>query len=274
MTCLLIASKSFCDGQLIAARVADLLEIRLLGQEVFRAAAAEYAVTEEQLRRAIVEPPSLFGMTGTRRARCLAYFTASLTRLIGDGNAVYHGPAAHHVIPGIPHLIRISITGDPAKRAERLAARESLQLARANKRIADEDNAQERCAELIFDVEPTTPTRFDLEFKVDDEGVEEAARQIVQAAGEPRFRPTNYSNRCLDNIVLVAQIRAKLVDRDPNIQVLADNGVVSVRPHLTGRARERALTSIRQELSVLPDIRSLEIVPVISGDLFGRSLSL
>ena len=270
MACLLIASKSFCDGESIAAKVADLLGIRLLGPEVFREAAAGYPVTEEQLHRAIVEPPSLFGMSSTRRARCLAYFTAALTQLLGDDNAVYHGPGGHYVIHGVPHLIRVSVTGNAAKRAERLASSQGVPLARANKLIAAEDHDLERCAQLIFDVGPTDQSVFDLRVDVDHQSVEEVARSIAEAAGEPRFQPTNYSTRCLRNVVLSAQVRAKLIHRDPDIEVHAEGGAVSVRPHLAGRARDRTLESIREEVAALPGVQSLEIVPVITGDIFGR----
>jgi len=270
MTCLLIASKSFCDGDSIAAKVAALLGIRLIGPEVFREAAAEYPVTEEQLRRAITEPPSLFGMTSTRRARCLAYFTAALTQLLGDDNTVYHGPGGQYVIHGVPHLIRVSVTGEAAKRAERLASSEGIPLSRASKLIAAEDHDQERCAQLVFGVEPMDHSVFDLMVNVDEKGVEEAARSIAEAAGEPRFQQTNYSTRCLRNAVLSARVRAKLIHRDPDIQVHAEGGAVSVRPHLVARARERTLESIRQEVAGLPGVTSLEIVPVITGDIFGR----
>jgi hypothetical protein len=47
------------------------------------------------------------------------------------------------------------------------------------------------------------------------------------------------------------------------VQVYADGGDVSVRIHVSERARVSALSEIHAELDALPDLRHLELEPVI-----------
>ena len=262
MACLLIASNSYCESETIATRVAETLECRLFGWDELRSGASRYPATEKQLSRSLLEPPSLFGMKEAKRTCCLAYLTAVLTELLTDNDFVYHGPCAAFLTHRVPHVIRMLITGHVEQRATRLVAADGVTLAQARKQIAAEDRNRARTMELVFHTQIDDPAVFDLVIDVDAGGLDAAVQASVEAARSPRFQPSTYSTQCLADARLSAQVRAALVCQDPEIQVHAEDGAVTVRAHVTERTRDQIVNDIRAKVGTMSGVRTLDVAPM------------
>jgi phosphoribosylaminoimidazole carboxylase (NCAIR synthetase) len=81
------------------------------------------------------------------------------------------------------------------------------------------------------------------------------------------FKKTPESQRVLDNKVLAARVRAKLVKAYPTAQVAARDGVVSISAAADSSVAEAVISEIRSLAENIPGVTTVK-VDVTSAGLF------
>ena len=259
MTSVLVSSSSFCAEDEIVRRTAEALGYPQIGDELFGEAAERFGVAREAIVEAATEPQALFGMARETRQECLAFLGATLAHhMLGDG-VVYDGPAGHLLIRGIPHFVRVSITGSIEERAAAKAQQDGQSVAKAKKTIEGEDRRKRTWAQQMGNVDLEDPDLHDLVVDATDLGVERAVEKIVATAQERRFQPTTYSRQSVKNLELAARVRAALIQRYDDIRVRCEDDAISMRIRATKRTGPEQIEALRGEVRALSGVEDVQI---------------
>ena len=228
MSVVIISAPPFTGGEEIAARVADQLGYRLVGDELFETAAKEQGIQSGQLARAVHEPVGWRSMSRRDRTVSLAAIEATLWDMIVEGNCVCHGLAAHLYVERISHILRVRVSGPLERRIENAMEREGLSENRARKLVLGLDKQRRRWVKTLYSVDESDPELFDL---VVDLGTSEpgaAVATIAEYVRLRRYRPMSYSRKLARNCTLAAKVRAAVIPVDPDARVRVREGRVHI----------------------------------------------
>ena len=124
MAIVMISKGSYSRGKQVADGVAKQLGYECIEREtLLKACSAEYNVSEIQLISALYDAPAFWEQVAGGKEKYAAYLQASLLRrLIGD-NIVYHGMAAHYLVTGVSHVLKVRVIANMKYRAAIVAER-------------------------------------------------------------------------------------------------------------------------------------------------------
>lgn len=264
-----VASDSWCEGDEVARLTAELLDYRLIDDAIHGEAARRHGVPEERLRQALFDPPTVLGTSRAQRHRHAAYLQATLTDLLLEDGAVYHGPFGHLFLPGVAHVVRVRITAVEERRLSLAESRDGLPARRARKAIQREERQRRWWTQEISRQDPDAAELYDLVVDTGDVDVQQAAQRIVDAAQNRRFQPTTYSRERLAQLALEARVRAALVDIDPGVRVRANQGQITVQTVAPQARAQRRTARIQERAAGLDGVGDLqvEVVPDRLSDI-------
>ena len=265
MPFVIISAAPYTDGPDIAARVAERLGCPLIGRELLTAAAEQHGLPEDRLRQAIDEPPGWRSMPARERKACIAAIAATVADRVRDGASVCYGLAAHLYVTGISHVLKVRITDSLDARAGRV---EDVGLSRARKRIAKLDAHRRRWVRALFAIDEDDPATFDLVVDRQHATPDEAVEHIVEAAGARRYQPMSYSLQQAANHALASRVRALIADIDPDAEIVADDGRVTISLKALSADDDRA-AELRRRAAAAPGATSVEVKLV--EDFFARA---
>src|SRR5512146_145288 len=126
MSVITISQGSFSGGRMLAEAVSRRLGYRCIDREQVIAKAAQWGVSQEELRTTMEKPPSFFGQSPQTKYRYLAFIQAALTEQVRGGNAIYHGLAAHLLLGKGQHVLRVRIIAPMSFRIAMVELRQGL----------------------------------------------------------------------------------------------------------------------------------------------------
>lgn len=261
-----LAQSSFSRGEEVAARVAAELGWPLLANDVFAAAARIAGTDPGKILEAVREPPSFLGMSIGTRKHLLACLGAALTEAILPGGVVYRGPAGHHFIHGVSHVIRVKVTASLEDRATERARIEDESIARGRKDLVTGDKRRLRTCREVFGEDCDDPGSYDLLVSTTDKTVYEAADLVVSAARARRYQPQSFSNTTLRHLALAFRVRAALTRLDPDVLVHVEGERVSIRTRVAESPGDRTVSALRDLALSVPGVE--EVVVEAPEDLF------
>ncbi len=259
MPVITISADFFEQGQQIAQETAKALGYEYLGRELLAELAREHDLAEEDLVKALDEPPGFLGMRTRRRQQLLAHIQAAcLERLLADNIACY-GLGAHLYVIGVSHALQVRILADPEQRVAELTKRQGMPQERARKQVQREDEGRQRWSKEFFGLDETDASLYDMVLSLATLEPEKAVEIICDAAGYRKFQPMTYSRNYLRDKALASKVRLKLMERFPDIRVQASDGTVVAQVQSLKRDQRKKQEAVRELASQVPGVNYVEV---------------
>jgi len=270
MPVIIVSANDLDQGREIAHRVAGVLGYRFVGRDLLEQVAAKYKVSQEDLAKALDEPPGLLTRKA-RRQRLLAYLEAACLRELLDDDVVVHDLAAHLYVRGVSHALKVRIINEPGQRAQELARRDNIPPERAAKLVQRQNEEQKRWSQDAYDLDQTDPALYDLVISLGTLEQDKAVEIICDTVGYRKFQPMTYSRKLIQDKALAAQVRLELMERFPDIRVEANNGTVVAYIQSLKKDQRKKQELVRQMAGAIEGVRHVEVHVI--RDYFGQAAS-
>jgi cytidylate kinase len=191
-------------GDEIGKQVADRLGYLYVDEEIVARAAAEGGfeprdVADEERRKSFVRrtlevlaegrgdgvmlsAPVASTMQGFDPADIRALIRETVVQTAGRGNVVIVAHAGSYAVEPGTRTLRVFVTASPKTRAERVAAAEGLDEAKAERMIKDSDAGRRDYLKRFYSVDRESPTDYDVVVNTDLLSNEQATEIVLRAA--------------------------------------------------------------------------------------------
>jgi cytidylate kinase len=229
MSIITISRGSYSRGKETAEKVANKLGYECIARETLLEASEQFNIPEIKLVRAIHDAPSILERFGYEKEKYIAYIQSALVEHVKKDNVVYHGLAGHFLLKDISHVLKIRIIADLDNRVSLEMEREKISKKEALRVLKKDDEQRRRWSKNLFGVDTSDPCLYDMVIHIKKIMVDDAVDIICHTAQRERFQKTTQSQQKLDDLSLACKVKVALIDIQPGIEVIADNGIVSVK---------------------------------------------
>jgi cytidylate kinase len=228
MAIITISRGSYSKGKEIAERVAEKLGYACISRDLLLEASEHFNIPEIKLVRALHDAPSVLERFTYGRERYLAFIQCTFLEHAQKDNMVYHGLAGHVMLKGVDHVLKARILADMENRVQLEMEREGLSREKALKGLEKDDDERRKWTLALWGKDPWDPALYDLVIHVHRIRIGDAVDIICHAAGLEHFQTTPESQKAVDDLLLAARVKTKLVGELPGCSVSADDGSVRV----------------------------------------------
>jgi cytidylate kinase len=259
MAVIIVSSDSLSTAAYIAEQTARGLNYRCVGREILGELGKRYGVSEGKLHRTLDELPSLFGVSARAHAQYLAYIEEAVLARLSEDGAVCHGLAAHLYVRGVSHAFKARVLADPSEMIRETMKQKGVSPEKAAKIAKHEEGLRSRWSIEIYRSDETAPSLYDLVINLSRVAPEEAVRMIVESSSHPRFRPTTYSFKCINDMALASRVRVVLLAHFPDVVVEADGVAVVVETAAVPREKEKRVEAIEKLTKSVTGVGHVEV---------------
>lgn len=232
MPIITISRGTFSGGKVLAECVGSKLGYRLLSREVLVDVAQDYGIPLDKLEHALSDRLGILERMGLERVHYLAYIQEALCKEVQNDGVVYHGHAGHILLRGVPHVLRVRVVAGIEFRIKAAMERKQLTRQQAIDFIHKRDEDRAKWTRFLYHVDWLDPALYDLVINLDHTSLDTACEVVCMAAKQPTFQVTPESQRIMNDLFLTSTARARIAaeakGRDKNIEVDAENGVVTI----------------------------------------------
>jgi cytidylate kinase len=264
MAIITISRGSYSKGKEVAERVAKKLGYECISREILLEASEHFNIPEIKLVHSLHDAPSILDRFTYGKERYLAYITAAFLEHVHQDNVVYHGLAGQFFLKGVSHVLKVRILAEMEDRVALEMEREKLTMEQALNRLHKDDHERRQWSQHLFGVDTWDPGLYDMVLHVHKLGIDDMVHLICEAVQLEQFKATPESQGILDNLLIAAQVRARLVHDYPMVKVYAADGVVTIEawfnlteePGLANKIKEMALET--------PGVKEVRMHPHLS----------
>jgi cytidylate kinase len=219
---------------MLAEALANRLGYRLIDRDQIVQKAAEWGVSQDDLRTAIEKPPTFFGgQSQHTKYVYLAFIQAALTKEVRKGSVIYHGLAGHLLLGTGPHVLRTRIIAPMEFRIGQVQDRLRCNRKEAIAYIEKMDADRRKWTQFLYGVDWGDASLYDLVLNLEQMSLEEACDVICMVSRLKCFAPTSETQRALDDLATASRVRACLARNsatsDFQFVVEAQGGSVSIK---------------------------------------------
>ncbi|MEJ2023689.1 MAG: cytidylate kinase-like family protein, partial [Deltaproteobacteria bacterium] len=228
MPVITISRGSYSKGKEVAEKVGERLGYECLSRGVLLEASKEFNVPEIKLVRAIHDAPSILDRIGYRKDRYIAFIRSAILQHFRKNNVVYCGLAGHFFVKDIRHVLKVRVIADLDDRIQSEVDRENLSKKESLHMLKQDDEERRKWSKHLYGIDTWDPSLYDLVIHVGKMSTDDAAEVICNTAGLETFGTTPESQRAMEDLCRAAEVRAALMDREPDVDVVASDGIVQV----------------------------------------------
>jgi cytidylate kinase len=260
MAIITISRGSFSGGKMLAEALARRLGYRYIDRNQVIRKAAEWGVSQDDLRTAIEKPPSFFGQSQHTKYIYLAFIQAALAEDVRHGDAIYHGLAGHLLLGKGLHILRTRIIAPMEFRVAQVQERMNLKRKEAVEYIETVDADRRKWTRFLYGVDWADASLYDVVLNLEQMSIEEACEGICALAQSKSFQPTAETLAAIEDLALASCVKANLAMNpatcDLQFEVAARSGSVSVRGDIDtpGQAKK-----IRAFVEAIPGVSKLNL---------------
>jgi len=270
MSVIIICSDYLENSRAVAEKTAQSLGYQCLNRSILAEVAREHNLPEEQLVRALDEPPRWLGMSSKARRQYLAYIQeATVARLLAD-NRVCYGLAAHFYLRGVSHVLKVRILSDREALASQLLARRQISPEKARKVLNNRAKLRKRWSMAAFQLDETDSALYDLVIKLSQIDADRAVEILTETIGDRRFQPMTYSRKKMEDVALESRAKAVLLERFPGIRVQALHGRLIVQAMALKRDKQNKAAAIKEAAGQIPGVGYVEVQVI--NDFFRQAI--
>jgi hypothetical protein len=137
--------------------------------------------------------------------------------------------------------------------------REGISRAEALHLLKKDDDERRKWSQSLYGIDPWDPSLYDLVIHIHKISVDDAVDMICHAAALDDFKATPESRKAMEDLVLAAEVKAALVDINPELRVTADNGLVFVKGEAKILHEEALVRNITKVLKTVPGVQDYKI---------------
>lgn len=247
-----ISRGSYSGGKMLAECVAARLGYRCIDRDHIICKAAEWGVSQDDLRAAIEEPPSFLGQSQHTKYIYVAFIQAALTEEVRSGNAVYHGLAGHLLLGRGPHVLRTRLIAPMEFRISKVQERLHYDRAQAIAHIEKMDKGRRKWTQFLYGVDWESPSLYDLVLSLEQMDLKDACEVIATAAQRECFQATRETQRALNDLARASWLKANLAmnaaTSDLQFEIMVQGEKVTIKGEVVNPAHARKIASIAREV--------------------------
>lgn len=259
MAIITISRGSYSKGKEVAEKVAQSLGYECISRDILLEASEQFNISEIKLVRALHDAPSILERFTYGKERYLAYITAAFLEHMHQDNVVYHGLAGQFLLKGVSHVLKVRIVADLQDRATLEMEREHIGREEALARLSKDDHERRQWSLKLHGVDIWEPLLYDMVLHIHKLRVDNAVDLICRTARLEQFQSTPESHRILHNLLLAAQVRAKLVHDYPMVKVRASDGVVTVEAKFNQSQEPGLAEEIKGMALKVPGVKAVDM---------------
>jgi len=257
MSIITISRGSYSKGKEIAEKVAQELGYDCIAREVLIEASEEFNVPELKLDRSMSDAPSILDRLSYGKERYIAFIQAAILKHFQRDNVVYHGLAGHFFVKDISHVLKVQIIADLEVRTKNVMDRDKLSREEALRFIENLDNQRRNWSKRLYGIDTWDASLYDLVIHIHNT-INDAVDIICKTSRSKDFQTTPESQKTMDDLALAAQVKAALVGVKVGIEVIAQNGVVSVKTEAS-HAKEKSLIKDMEKIAKnIPGVKEVK----------------
>lgn len=254
-----ISRGSYHRGRDVAYAVAESLRYECISRGSLLQNSEIYDLPEIRLMPNVRHAAQVLERFSFGRERYINYMSSSILRFLKKDNHVYHGLAGQFFVHDVSHVIKVRIIADLEERVGAEAQRKNITKNEAREQLLKDDEERRKWAMLLYGIDISEPSNYDMVLNISTMGVEDAARLIVQSASFPCYQATEQSTRRITELALQAEVKAALFDF-PQAVVFVDNGAVRIQVKVPESQKQVVRERMESALRDLEGISSVEIV--------------
>ena len=228
MSIITISRGTYTGGKEIAEKLANRLGYKCISREVLLEASTQFNIPEVKLIRALHDSPSVLSRFTHGKVKYVAFIRKALLESVRGGDVIYHGLAGQFLLQEVPHVFRVRIVANLEDRIKEEMRREDISEEKARYILKKDDDERRKWSLSLYGIDTSDISLYDMVIHIGKLTVGDAVDILANAAVLPQFRPTDESANILNNLVLAAKARAKLVDQSPTVKVDCKDGCVYV----------------------------------------------
>jgi hypothetical protein len=162
-------------------------------------------------------------------------------------------------------VLNVRVLADLEDRIQLEMDQEHVSREEALQKLEKDDHERRAWSRSIWGVDNGDPRLYDLVIHIGKISVDDAVDLICHAAGQEHFKKTPQSQKALDDRLLAARVKVRLVSEIPGIRVTADNGAVNVDIEAPLIQEARITEEINEALSSMPGFTELTVHVIPPG---------
>ncbi len=260
MPIITISRGSFSGGKSLAEALSQRLGYRCIDRDQLIQKAAEWGVSEHDLKTAIEEPPKFWGQSQHTKYLYLAFIQAALAQEAQKGDLIYHGLAGHLLLGKGPHVLRTRIIAPMEYRIAKVERRLKYTRKQAIAYIQKMDEDRRKWTQFLYGVDWTDASLYDLVVNLEQMSPQEACDVIATAAELKCFASTAATQRAIEDLAVASLVKANLAMNpdtcEPQLEVLAHGGSVSIKGKIDGPGQAK---KIRSFVQTIPGVKAVHL---------------
>ena len=228
MAIVTISQGSYSKGKEVAEKLAEKLGYECISRGVILEASREFNLEEIKLVRAIHDAPSILDRIGYRKEKYIASIRAEILKHFRKDNVVYCGLAGHFFVKDVAHVLKVRIIADLDERVKNEAQREGISRKEALRILQSDDEERRKWSIHLYGIDTHNPELYDLFIHIKKITTDDAVHIICETLALDRFKTNPESQQHMEDLALAAEVRAALVDLEPDVDVVASKGRVQV----------------------------------------------
>jgi cytidylate kinase len=268
MSIITISRGSYSRGKDVAERVAAALGYECISRDILLETSEEFNTSEIKLVRALHDAPSILDRFTYGKERYIAYIRSTLLKYVQKDNIVYHGLAGHFFLQGIPHVLKVRIIAQLEDRLMEEMKRENISAEEARYILKKDDEERRKWGLHLYGKDTSDASLYDMVLRIRTMSVKDAVEVIQCAVKRPCFQTTPQSQAVLDNLVLSAQVEARLVKQFPSISAHAETGVVTINVKAPLSHEDEVAAQVKEEAVKVAGVKDVKVYvsPSPAGD--------
>lgn len=228
MAIVTISRGSYSKGKEIAEGVAARMGYDCISRDLLLEASEHFNIPEMKLIRALHDAPSVLERFSYGKERYMAFIQCAFLEHAQKNNLVYHGLAGQFLIRGVSHLLKVRVLADLEDRVQLEMERENISKAKALKILKKDDDERRKWALTLWGKDCSDSSLYDLVIHIHRIQVADAIDVICNTVALPHFKTTPESQKTVDELLLAARVKVKLIEKIPACRVSSKDGVVYV----------------------------------------------
>jgi cytidylate kinase len=260
MSLITISYNTGTDGQRIAGRVADDLNLELYDDQKIREIVVSLGIQTEDIKELDEKEPGFFDRLLSRKPdiylRCMDSAVYSVAK---NGNGVIVGHGSQALLQDFGCALHVLINNSIENRINNLMEQEGMKRESAEKVIRKRDGTLKGFFRFAYQREWDDPTIYDMVLNTEKMGNETAAGLIIEAARSEEMKACSLNAiESMKRLYLAKKIEAELIKNNLfvnnlNIEV-AENGVVNITGTTLTAERKNRVVKIVKDIPEVSDI--------------------